>query len=348
MKKRAKKYLAVMALSVLIVGTRPDRIMAQELAETAETIEQEKEDASTAEQVENGIVILENQGNFGSVDLIYVDNHYTIKCDYSEYEIPMGTLCRLEIHPLSGYQVDFVKVNQNPISLENEGYEILIQESFTEISIGYVQTEEMQSSTVNETFQDNRIPDSGKNSVSAVSYEVKVTYLNTEEKTNGKESNVIPEENTVEETENVVAQTKETESIDEGLAEGMPANEDARGFENRESTEEEAAKEELTEKKQNVVETESKKTEDKKPVIVEQEDKAEEETEMQESVETKDPDSEPENERKFSKIPTNETGQIKKKLFLNISNLPLYLMIICCILLVRYKKMDKKGRGING
>ena len=35
MKKRAKKYLAVMALSVLIVGTRPDRIMAQELAETA-------------------------------------------------------------------------------------------------------------------------------------------------------------------------------------------------------------------------------------------------------------------------------------------------------------------------
>ena len=38
-------------------------------------------------------------------------------------------------------------------------------------------------------------------------------------------------------------------------------------------------REKLTEKKQNVVETESKKTEDKKPVIVEQEDKAEEETE---------------------------------------------------------------------
>lgn len=343
MKKKMKKYLAIMAFGVLMTGMKPDNIMAQDLAET---VEQEKEDISTADQVENGIVILENRGNFGSVDLTYADNHYTIKCDYSEYEIPMGTLCRLEIHPLSGYQVDFVKVNQNPISLENEVYEILMQESFTEISIGYVQTEEMQSSTVNETFQDNRIPDSGKNSVSAVSHEVKVTYLNAEEKTNEEKINVIPEENTVEETENVVAQTEETENIDEGLAEGMPANEEAREFEKTED--EEPVEEELTEKKQNVVETESKKTENKKPVILELEDKVEEEAQMQESVKTKASYIAPGNERKFSKISTNETSQIKKKSFLNISNLLLYLMIICCILLVRYKKMDKKGRGING
>lgn len=343
MKKKMKKYLAIMAFGVLMTGMKPDNIMAQDLAET---VEQEKEDISTADQVENGIVILENRGNFGSVDLAYADNHYTIKCDYSEYEIPMGTLCRLEIHPLSGYQVDFVKVNQNPISLENEVYEILMQESFTEISIGYVQTEEMQSSTVNETFQDNRIPDSGKNSVSAVSHEVKVTYLNAEEKTNEEKINVIPEENTVEETENVVAQTEETENIDEGLAEGMPANEEAREFEKTED--EEPVEEELTEKKQNVVETESKKTENKKPVILELEDKVEEEAQMQESVKTKASYIAPGNERKFSKISTNETSQIKKKSFLNISNLLLYLMIICCILLVRYKKMDKKGRGING
>lgn len=343
MKKKMKKYLAIMAFGVLMTGMKPDNIMAQDLAET---VEQEKEDISTADQVENGIVILENRGNFGSVDLTYADNHYTIKCDYSEYEIPMGTLCRLEIYPLSGYQVDFVKVNQNPISLENEVYEILMQESFTEISIGYVQTEEMQSSTVNETFQDNRIPDSGKNSVSAVSHEVKVTYLNAEEKTNEEKINVIPEENTVEETENVVAQTEETENIDEGLAEGMPANEEAREFEKTED--EEPVEEELTEKKQNVVETESKKTENKKPVILELEDKVEEEAQMQESVKTKASYIAPGNERKFSKISTNETSQIKKKSFLNISNLLLYLMIICCILLVRYKKMDKKGRGING
>ena len=343
MKKKMKKYLAIMAFGVLMTGMKPDNIMAQDLAET---VEQEKEDISTADQVENGIVILENRGNFGSVDLTYADNHYTIKCDYSEYEIPMGTLCRLEIHPLSGYQVDFVKVNQNPISLENEVYEILMQESFTEISIGYVQTEEMQSSTVNETFQDNRIPDSGKNSVSAVSHEVKVTYLNAEEKTNEEKIDVIPEENTVEETENVVAQTEETENIDEGLAEGMPANEEAREFEKTED--EEPVEEELTEKKQNVVETESKKTENKKPVILELEDKVEEESQMQESVKTKASYIAPGNERKFSKISTNETSQIKKKSFLNISNLLLYLMIICCILLVRYKKMDKKGRGING
>ena len=343
MKKKMKKYLAIMAFGVLMTGMKPDNIMAQDLAET---VEQEKEDISIPDQVENGIVILENRGNFGSVDLTYADNHYTIKCDYSEYEIPMGTLCRLEIHPLSGYQVDFVKVNQNPISLENEVYEILMQESFTEISIGYVQTEEMQSSTVNETFQDNRIPDSGKNSVSAVSHEVKVTYLNAEEKTNEEKINVIPEENTVEETENVVAQTEETENIDEGLAEGMPANEEAREFEKTED--EEPVEEELTEKKQNVVETESKKTENKKPVILELEDKVEEEAQMQESVKTKASYIAPGNERKFSKISTNETSQIKKKSFLNISNLLLYLMIICCILLVRYKKMDKKGRGING
>ena len=343
MKKKMKKYLAIMAFGVLMTGMKPDNIMEQDLAET---VEQEKEDISIADQVENGIVILENRGNFGSVDLTYADNHYTIKCDYSEYEIPMGTLCRLEIHPLSGYQVDFVKVNQNPISLENEVYEILMQESFTEISIGYVQTEEMQSSTVNETFQDNRIPDSGKNSVSAVSHEVKVTYLNAEEKTNEEKINVIPEENTVEETENVVAQTEETENINEGLAEGMPANEEAREFEKTED--EEPVEEELTEKKQNVVETESKKTENKKPVILDLEDKVEEEAQMQESVKTKASYIAPGNERKFSKISTNETSQIKKKSFLNISNLLLYLMIICCILLVRYKKMDKKGRGING
>lgn len=343
MRKKMKKYLAIMAFGVLMTGMKPDNIMAQDLAET---VEQEKEDISIADQVENGIVILENRGNFGSVDLTYADNHYTIKCDYSEYEIPMGTLCRLEIHPLSGYQVDFVKVNQNPISLENEVYEILMQESFTEISIGYVQTEKMQSSTVNETFQDNRIPDSGKNSVSAVSHEVKVTYLNAEEKTNEEKINVIPEENTVEEIENVVAQTEETENIDEGLAEGMPANEEAREFEKTED--EEPVEEKLTEKKQNVVETESKKTENKKPVILELEDKVEEEAQMQESVKTKASYIAPGNERKFSKIPENETNQIKKKSFLNISNLLLYLMIICCILLVRYKKMDKKGRGING
>lgn len=338
MKKKMKKYLAIMAFGVLMTGMKPDNIMAQDLAET---VEQEKEDISTADQVENGIVILENRGNFGSVDLTYADNHYTIKCDYSEYEIPMGTLCRLEIHPLSGYQVNFVKVNQNPISLENEVYEILMQESFTEISIGYVQTEEMQSSTVNETFQDNRIPDSGKNSVSAVSHEVKVTYLNAEEKTNEEKINVIPEENTVEETENVVAQTEETENIDEGLAEGMPANEEARDFEKTED--EEPVEEKLTEKKQNIVETESKKTENKKPVILELEDKVEEEAQMQESVKTKASYIAPGNERKFSKISTNEMSQIKKKSFLNISKLPLYLLIICCILLVRYKKIDKKG-----
>ena len=83
MKKKMKKYLAIMAFGVLMTGMKPDNIMAQDLAET---VEQEKEDISTADQVENGIVILENRGNFGSVDLTYADNHYTIKCDYSEYE----------------------------------------------------------------------------------------------------------------------------------------------------------------------------------------------------------------------------------------------------------------------
>lgn len=348
MKKRAKKYLAVMALSVLIVGTRPDRIMAQELAETAETMEQKKEDISTAQQVENGIVVLENQGNFGSVDLTYADDHYTIKCDYSEYEIAMGALCRLEIHPLLGYQVDFVKVNQNLIRLENEACEFLMQEDFTEISIGYAQTKEMQNSTKSETFQDNRIPDSSTNSVSAVSHDVKVIYLN-EEKTDESETNVIPEENMVEETENVVVQTEETQSMDEGLTQAASANEIVRNFE--ETEEKELEEEERTEEKQDAKETEDQKTEEQKRAALKQENKAEEakeERKMGKSVKTKASYIAPGNERKFSKISTNETSQIKKKSFLNISNLLLYLMIICCILLVRYKKMDKKGRGING
>ena len=351
MRKKMKKYLVIMAFGVLITGMKTDKIMAQDLAETAETMEQEKEDISTADYVENGIVILENRGNFGSVDLTYADNHYTIKCDYSEYEIPMGTLCRLEIHPLSGYQVDFVKVNQNPVYAENEVYEILMMEGFIEISIGYTQTEEMQSSTINETFKDDRVSDRAKNSVSAVSHEVKVTYLNEEKK------NVIPEENTAEVMGSAVGQAGESERVDEVLAEEMAVdvNEAVRNFEEpaeKEVAEKEPAEEEMAEKKQNAEETESEKAEDKKPAVLEQENEVEEneeETEMEESVKTEASHIVSEIEGKSSKIPAKETTQIKKKSVLNISNFPLYLLIICCILIVRYmKKMDKKGRGING
>ena len=39
MKKKMKKYLAIMAFGVLMTGMKPDNIMAQDLAET---VEQEK------------------------------------------------------------------------------------------------------------------------------------------------------------------------------------------------------------------------------------------------------------------------------------------------------------------
>lgn len=282
---------------------------------------------------------MDNQGNFGSVDLFYMDNHDIIQCDYSEYEIPMGVLCRLEIHPLSGYQVDFVKVNQNQINPENEVYEILMTESFTEISIGYVQSEEMQSSTRNEVFKDSRVPDSGKNSVSAISHEVKVTYLNEE-----KEA-PVSEENTVDVSGNAAVQAGEPERVDEIISEEIPVNEEVSKFgesAEKELEEKKMAEKEPAEKKQSAEETDSKK-----PVVLEQENKveeAEEETEeMEETAAAEFQDLLPEIEEESSKISAKETTQIKKKSVLNISNLPLYLVAVCCILIVRYmKKWIKK------
>ncbi|MDO5390898.1 MAG: hypothetical protein Q4F24_07395 [Eubacteriales bacterium] len=336
-----KKYLAVMAVGVLALGMKPNQIMAQDLTET---MEQEKEDISTEEQAENGIVVLDNQGNFGIVDLFYMDNHDTIQCDYSEYEIPMGALCRLEIHPLSGYQVDFVKVNQNQINSENGVYEILMTESFTEISIGYIQAEEMQNSTRNELFKDSRIPDSGKNSVSAISDEVKVTYLNEE-----KEASVS-EENTVDVLENAAVQTGGPERVDEIISEEMPVNEEVSKFgesAEKEPEEKKTVEKEPAEKKSSAEGTDGKRTEDEKPAVLEQENKvkeAEEETEeMEKTAEAQFRALSSEIEETSSKIPEKEITQIKKKSVLNISYLPLYLLAVCCIIIVRYmKKWIKK------
>lgn len=336
MRKGMKKYLAVIAVGVLALGMKPNQTMAQDLTET---MEQEKEDISTEEQAENGIVVLDNQGNFGIVDLFYMDMHDTIQCDYSEYEIPMGALCRLEIHPLSGYQVDFVKVNQNQVNSENGVYEILMTESFTEISIGYIQAEEMQNSTRNELFKEGRIPDSGKNSVSAISHEVKVTYLNEEKEASASE------ENSVDVSEAAAVQTGGPERVDEIVSEELPVNEEVSKFgesAEKEPEETKTVEKESAEKKSSAEETDGKKTEDKKQAVLEQENKVKEE---EEETEAQFQALSSEIEETSSKIPEKEITQIKKKSVLNISNLPLYLLAVCCIVIVRYmKKWIKKVR----
>lgn len=321
MRKQMKKYLAFLTFGVWVVGMKPDKIKAQDLTET---MEKAKEGESTADYVENGILVLENRGNCAAIELRYADNHYTVQCDYSEYEIPMGTLFQLEIHPHFGYQVDFVEVNQNLVSPENGIYEILMQEGFTEISVGYVEKEDRKNSTVNEIFKDNRITNSGKDSVSAISREITVTYLN------GEEDQPVCGESIAEVSEDDVVQIAESENVEEILPEEISVNGEENG------SFEKVEEQELPEAEQKNEEIESEQ-----PDVL----KREKEPKINKNTSEKTSYTTPENDKKSNEIPAETTVEIKKKSSLNILNFPLYLCIICCILVVRYRKMDKISRG---
>lgn len=348
MRRKMKKYLVILTAGIWAIGIKPNMVMAQDFTET---MKHETEDELTADYVETGICVLENHENFGIVDLSYMDNQYTIKCDYSEYEIPMWTLCRLEIHPLSGYQVEFVKVNQTPVISENGVYEILMNKDFTEISVGYVEAAETKNSLMNEPLKDDRIPDSGKDSVSAISREVTVTYLNDKtedtakedvvsEADNVSEETVVLQENVTEEVEKTAAQAEEeAEGVDEALSEKIFANKESTGASDESEKSSLEKKEPAEEKQNNETEKTKKKVDSKSESKAEKTGAKEEKTVSEQTLQNS-----AEEEENNEKISTKEATQIAKKSVINISKLLLYLLIICCILLVDTEKWIKKVR----
>ena len=160
-----------------------------EMAYAAET-EQISEDAAQQEVEPTGVLVVENDGSFGIVDVYYDDKRQVVSCDYSELEIPVEAMCVLEVCPFSGYEVEMVTVNGKIIESQDGKYCVLLEDGFIMVAVKYKKVDRSDSKGdssnqlgrkdeehVSNQVYENDGSDKGQSSVSAISYNVKVTYL---------------------------------------------------------------------------------------------------------------------------------------------------------------------------
>ncbi len=157
------------------------------------------EDALPQENVAMGVLVVENDGNLGIVD-VYCDSMLqSVSCDYSELEVPSNAECKLEIHPFSGYEVESVLINDILAENRDGKYVVSLKDGFVMVKVKYKaaanaglpedneKTEQESGNKVcNPTYEKGEAS-GGETSVSAISYDVKVTYLkidSTEESVN--------------------------------------------------------------------------------------------------------------------------------------------------------------------
>lgn len=152
------------------------------------------------ENVSMGVLVVENDGNLGVVD-VYCDSMLqSVSCDYSELEVPFNAECKLEIHPLSGYEVESVLINDVLAENQDGKYVVSLEDGFVMVKVKYKaasnagltedeeKTEPERGNKVsNPTYERGEAP-RGETSVSAISYDVKVTYL----KIDSAEESVTP------------------------------------------------------------------------------------------------------------------------------------------------------------
>lgn len=147
----------------------------------------------------SGILVLEHDRNEGTLEVVYGGERTMVSCDYSELEVPMDQTCILVVHPHAGFEIENVLANGESLKGQDEVYYIYMAEEFMAVDVNYKKTAVQNNYSDNRTestlemvqgaskdytkaegparIQRNPAGSNSGNSVSAISYDVKVIYL---------------------------------------------------------------------------------------------------------------------------------------------------------------------------
>lgn len=294
-----------------------------------------------------GILVIENSASDGRIELSLGEELYHVNGDYYELEVPVGTSISLRAFSRPGRKVDTILANGIKLSHKEGECTLEMKEEFIILAFSYVERKDLgtvsgvPSGTENKEYHADGESSQDKISASDVTYDVKVTYLHRGE----VQEEAVPEE-IIEEDKAVLPDEisihNRIETVEEII---LPSNEDEEGPV-------------VTVSEETVEASEPYDTGNTLELSGEfpEESPLENEENKQHTRVTKISASEPDNEKtasletvkvtnsELSADPKGNSDDFSKKSVLFLSNLPLYLLAVCCMMILKqFIKSDKKG-----
>lgn len=293
-------------------------------------------DPSAADEQEYGVLVVENLEGMGTVDVICEDMRDVFSYDYYELLIPLGKEVLIAIKPYPVYKIKSVSFGKRILKGSRGVYSIVVTEPFMTVGITYkAASNSSNGSDNNESGEstENKVHGSesssgNKDSVSSISYDVEVTYLDTDD------DKVVDIPNAREEVSGIPVEKPDSDNEISYMADSEEEMlGDAAGTEPVTAYETEPPSMEEKDTAMPVRNTEGIKSED-----------TDAKTEKDDLIM-------PSNDRTVSarkQIPENvnqefdNSGNQEEKSVLILSNFPLYLFLVCCMILVKRKIQTKK------
>ncbi len=199
MEKRTKVFLIIAIICVCSAFKGWNAVRAE--SEQASSIAMK--DGIEVNTGEAGILVIQNEQDMGTLELICDHERQMVSCDYSELELPLEHTCIMIVHPHTGFTVESVLINGESWEGRDDVYRIGMSEALTTVQISYRKSADQnflsdgnssrwtttpagvcENSTKSEgpdKIARNPSGSNTRNSVSAISYDVKVTYLDGRE-----------------------------------------------------------------------------------------------------------------------------------------------------------------------
>lgn len=298
------------------------------------------------EEKEQSILVIENSAKDGRVELLYEGELYYVNSDYFELEVTQDSDLLLRIIPKPRKSVENIVANDVEIPSENGVCTLKMKEEFLFLTVSYCEVKTSEADEGSSLVSDNQeyysaaVAGRDENYVSDITYDVTVTYLNgdaeQEEQVAGniaeKEQSLLPEVESFYENEDIKGAESNydgeetlTVLVEEEAAELSISDEITKTVEETE----EIISEPLVENNTNKIPVDN----GEKAVV----------TKGKEAKTALSKNIDEVRSKPVVKTEENLEG-IGRKSILFLSNLPLYLFVVCCMMLLkRFIKTDEKG-----
>lgn len=287
-----------------------------------------------ANEQEYGILVIECVDGGGTIEISCGDMKENSNCDYYEMEIPLGEEVTITIHPYAAYELKSVKLGDNLLKSQDGQYKMIMTESYMTLLVTYGASPNDENGSDSEST-DNKVHHSGGdeesgNSVNSISYDVVVTYLDADNHEVTDISSVPSESSDV--VEDIVTGNEELGNIDSGVDSGNDTAGAEIAYDTSEAKSEEADTETLVETSESIESADTDVKTEKDDTILEPTGGT---------------------VAGLGKIAVNSKEEFdnslntEEKSVLILSNFPLYLVLVCCMIIVKriiwMKKVEMDG-----
>lgn len=340
-KSRKIRWIVITLASVICGLMAPSQMVFAKTSEVflEENMREGQEDVLPP-MVEYGILVINNHVAKGEIILETTEGNYTLAADYGEYEVPIEEECTIKIQCFSGYEVGAVVINGESFGVIDNTCRFPVESDYCEISIEYVEVDipENKIEVPKEKSGDSSAKEEEGNYVMAISYDVTVTYLEDEQ--------AVTENPTVEETVEEDITRQESHSTKDDFVKEVQEEEKKDRIQpiSQEVKPAEITEIEITkDKDDSCIMNSPKDLVNTEKTNVKKDDNS---LSSQEKIEIKSGKMLILSKSDFTMgIPTKNQPKIKEKSVLILSKFPLYLLAVCCMMLVKLNTTIKNRRS---